>query len=115
MPGYKRPCRFCGNLVDENSTVCPFCTRAHPLQMVCPYCMAPIQATWTVCNSCTKPLNIPCPRCGAAVGPDLDVCEKCQSVVRYRCPACAAVVAPDSKRCARCGTKLKEYWKSKGR
>ncbi len=27
MPGYKRACRFCGQLVDEDSVVCPFCTR----------------------------------------------------------------------------------------
>ena len=113
MPGYKRPCRFCGNLVDENSAACPFCSRAHPLQMVCPHCFAPVQAAWTVCNACAKPLVIPCPRCNAPAGPDDDTCGKCHSVVRYRCPACAAVIAPGAKRCERCGTKLKDFWKSK--
>ena len=115
MPGYKRPCRFCGKLVDDNSLVCPFCSRAHPLQPVCPYCVAPIDLAWTVCNTCGKPLTIRCPKCGSPVGPDTDVCEKCQERVRYRCPTCAAVIAPDSKRCGRCGAKLKDFWKTQGR
>jgi len=113
MPGYKRPCRFCGNLVDENSAFCPFCSRAHPLQSVCPYCFAPLSAGWTICNKCGKPLQIPCPKCGNPTGPDLDVCEKCHSVVRYRCPTCAAVVLPGASRCNRCGAKLKDFWKGK--
>lgn len=114
MPGYKRPCRFCGNLIDENSAACPFCSRAHPLQMVCPNCFAPVQPGWKVCNACAKPLVVACPRCGAPAGPDDDVCGKCSAVVRYRCPACAAVITPGAKRCERCGTKLKDFWKSKG-
>jgi len=115
MPGYKRPCRFCGKLVDENSAFCPFCSRAHPLQSVCPYCFAAISAGWTICNKCGKPLEIPCPKCGAPVGPDFDVCEKCHSVVRYRCPTCAAVIVPEASRCNRCGAKLKDFWKGKAR
>lgn len=114
MVGYKKPCRFCGNLVEELSVMCPFCGRAHPLQAVCPYCIAPIQPGWAVCNTCTKPLVIPCPRCGAQVGPDTDVCDRCKTVVRYRCPTCVVVIAVGDKKCPRCGTKLKEYWKSKG-
>jgi predicted amidophosphoribosyltransferase len=114
MTGYKHPCRFCGNLVEESSTVCPFCARPHPLQMVCPYCMAPISAGWTVCNKCGKPLVIPCPKCGNPVGPDVDTCEKCHQVVRFRCPTCAAVIAPGAKRCDRCGAKLKDFWRAKG-
>ncbi len=114
MPGYKQACRFCGQLVDENSNVCPFCGRAHPLHAVCPNCVAPIQSGWTVCNTCGKPLVIPCPHCGAPVGPDTDVCEKCRTVIRYRCPACAAIVSAGAKRCDRCGAKLKDYWRSKG-
>jgi RNA polymerase subunit RPABC4/transcription elongation factor Spt4 len=115
MPGYKRPCRFCGNLVEENSAVCPFCARAHPLQMVCPYCFAPIAADWTVCNQCRRPLIVACPKCGNPVGPDSDVCEKCRTVIRYRCPACAAVVPLGEKKCPRCNAKLKEFWKSQER
>ncbi len=115
MPGYKRACRFCGQLVDEDSVVCPFCTRAHPLVPVCPYCVAPIDLAWTVCNSCKKPLTVACPKCTSPVGPDTDVCEKCHAVVRYRCPACAVVVVLDAKKCGRCGAKLKDYWKAQGR
>lgn len=114
MPGYKRPCRFCGNLVEENSTTCPFCSRTHPLEMVCPYCVAPVQPAWTTCNVCGKPLSVVCARCGATIGPDLDACEKCHAVARYRCPACQAVVSLGAKRCDRCGAKLKELWKSHG-
>ena len=114
MPGYKKPCRFCKNLVDENSAFCPFCGRAHPHQMVCPYCFAPIAEAWTVCNKCGKALVIPCPKCGSPAGPDADVCGNCHAVVRFRCPSCAAVVAPAEKRCTRCGAKLKDFWKSKG-
>lgn len=113
MPGYKKPCRFCGKLVEENSAFCPFCTKAHPHQAVCPHCFAPISPGWSVCNKCGKALIINCPKCGNAVGPDGDVCEKCGAVVRYRCPTCAAVVAPGEKRCNRCGAKLAEFWKGK--
>ena len=114
MPGYKRPCRFCGQLVDETSNTCPFCGRAHPLQMVCPYCMAPVQANWVLCNTCGKNLTVPCPKCGTPAGPDNDVCANCHTVIRYRCPTCAAVISPGAKTCARCGAHLKDFWKSRG-
>ncbi|HKZ64394.1 MAG TPA: zinc ribbon domain-containing protein, partial [Thermoplasmata archaeon] len=77
MPGYKRACRFCGQLVEANSAYCPFCRRAHPHQMVCPWCMAPIQADWQACNKCGKALAIPCAKCGNPVGPDADACATC--------------------------------------
>jgi predicted amidophosphoribosyltransferase len=112
MPGFKKPCRFCGKLVDENSAFCPFCTKAHPHQAMCPHCFAPISAGWTVCNKCGKDLLTPCPKCRNSVGPDDDVCPKCGTVIRYRCPTCAAVITKDEKRCGRCGTKLKDFWKS---
>ena len=114
MPGYKKPCRFCGKLVEENSAFCPFCARAHPHQAVCPYCLAPIAADWTVCNKCGRQLVIPCPKCGSPVGADIDACGNCGTVVRYRCPSCAAVVAPGERRCSRCGHKLKDFWKTRG-
>jgi len=114
MPGYKKPCRFCGQLIDENSIYCPFCTRAHPHQMVCPYCFAPITPQFTLCNKCGKPLVIQCPKCQAPVGPDTDVCERCKNVVRYRCATCAAVIVPVEKVCNRCGAKLKDFWKARG-
>lgn len=114
VPGYLRPCRFCGKLVEENSVFCPFCARPHPLIAVCPYCLAPISPGWTLCNACGQPLVIPCPKCSSPVGPDTDECERCHAVVRYRCPSCAAVIALKSKRCERCGSSLKKYWVSKG-
>lgn len=114
MPGYKKPCRFCGKLIDDDSAACPFCARAHPMQAVCPYCMAPIDLAWATCNVCGRPLTIACPKCRSPVGPDTDVCERCHEHVRFRCPTCAAVVGAGSKRCERCGTKLKDYWKSQG-
>jgi len=114
MPGFKQPCRFCGQLVDANSASCPFCARPHPHQMVCPYCVAPIQAGWQVCNKCGQRVVVPCAQCNAPIGPDGDVCAQCGKVARYRCPACAAVVTAGEKNCNRCGTKLKDFWKSKG-
>ena len=112
MPGYKRACRFCGQLVEANSAYCPFCRRAHPHQMVCPWCLAPIQADWQACNKCGKALAIPCAKCGNPVGPDADACATCGTVARYRCPTCAAVVAAKARQCDRCGFALKDYWKS---
>ena len=112
MPGYKKACRFCGKLVDENSAFCPFCSRAHPHHAVCPYCSAPIETGWTLCNKCGRALVTACQKCGSPAGPDTDVCEKCGAVVRYRCPSCAAVVVSGEKVCNRCGNKLKDFWKS---
>jgi len=113
VPGYKHPCRFCGQLVEANSPYCPHCTRPHPHQMVCPWCFAPIQAGWRACNKCGRSLIVRCNKCGNEVGPDSDACEKCGTVIRHRCPTCAAVVTPGDRRCARCGQKLGEFWKKR--
>src|SRR3989337_970986 len=113
VPGYKHPCRFCGQLVEANSPYCPHCTRPHPHQMVCPWCFAPIQAGWRACNKCGMSLIVRCNKCGNEVGPDSDACEKCGTVIRHRCPTCAAVVTPGDRRCARCGQKLGEFWKKR--
>lgn len=82
--------------------------------MVCPWCFAPIESAWRVCNKCGKALVIRCARCATEAGPDTDVCENCGTTIRYRCPTCAAVVTPAEKTCNRCGAKLKDFWKSKG-
>jgi len=114
MPGFKHPCRFCGKLVDANSAYCPFCARPHPHQLACPWCLAPIQPDFQVCNKCGKRLIVLCAKCNAPVGPDGDACGQCGTVARYRCPTCAAVVGPGEKECGRCGAKLKDLWKTKG-
>lgn len=112
MPGYKRACRFCGQLVDEDSVCLPVLHSGPSFTAGLSVLRRSIDLAWSLCNACKKPLTIPCPKCASPVGPDTDVCEKCHTVVRYRCPACAAVVVLDAKKCERCGAKLKDFWKA---
>jgi predicted amidophosphoribosyltransferase len=53
MPGYKHPCRYCGQLVGADSNVCPFCGKNTPTgPLRCPQCRSPVEEGWKACSHC---------------------------------------------------------------
>ena len=77
MPGYKQPCRYCGQLVPPDSQVCPLCGKVNPLgPLRCPKCRNPIEQEWKNCSNCGLVLETVCPQCGQKTF-FADYCEKC--------------------------------------
>src|SRR5665647_2101471 len=86
MPGYKKPCRYCGKLAEPDANVCPFCGTIDPAGPPrCPKCRSPIQKGAKVCGSCGFSLEITCGSCGKITFPDT-YCEHCRNKVAVKCP-----------------------------
>jgi len=109
MPGYKHPCRYCGELVPSDSEVCPFCSKINPCGVVrCHKCRAPVEEKWKSCASCGLKLEIPCPKCNKTVFFG-DYCSGCGVRLTVICPGknCAEEQPPVSPLCRKCGGSLK--------
>jgi RNA polymerase subunit RPABC4/transcription elongation factor Spt4 len=109
MPGYKRPCRYCGKLAEPDANVCPFCGTVEPAGPPrCPKCRSPIQKGAKICGSCGFLLEIICGSCGKATFPDT-YCEHCGKKVAIKCPnpKCGFEQVLYDNKCIKCEKKLK--------
>jgi RNA polymerase subunit RPABC4/transcription elongation factor Spt4 len=53
MSTYKKPCRYCNELVPGDSDFCPFCGKKNPVGTLrCPNCQTPIEENYKVCSHC---------------------------------------------------------------
>ncbi|MFH0748766.1 MAG: zinc ribbon domain-containing protein [Candidatus Bathyarchaeota archaeon] len=105
MSSYKKPCKYCGQLVPPNSNVCPLCGKVNPLENRCPKCRALIQTTWLSCGSCGLSLRIKCPKCGKDTFFG-DYCENCGNRLTVECNKCHTTQAPINNKCIKCGKPL---------
>ncbi len=105
MPMYKHPCPYCGQFIEGDAKVCPYCATRHPFTPYrCPACGKIAESgEWRVCQDCGAPLR--CPSCGARIGPDRFVCSSCG--IPLRCPKCKAFVEVGAQVCWDCGMPLK--------
>jgi hypothetical protein len=108
MPGYKHFCRYCNQLIEPDSNVCPLCGKVNPLgPSRCPKCRNPIQKTWKHCSHCGLTLAVVCPKCRRTsfLG---DYCDHCDArlVVICRNPKCRAEQPPIGDVCVRCSQPL---------
>lgn len=106
MPGYKRPCRHCGELVPPDSNVCPFCSRVNPRgPLRCPGCRNPVKKGWKSCSNCGLGLETTCPGCGEQTFFG-DYCEECGERLTVTCPGCGEEQPPLEENCVDCGEPL---------
>ncbi len=108
MPGYKHPCRHCGQLAPPNANVCPFCGKVNPKGPArCPKCRNPIKKEYKVCAGCGIELKTGCPRCGEETFLG-DYCDHCDERLLVVCPGkkCGLEQAPIGEFCVKCGEKL---------
>jgi len=106
MSSYKKPCNYCGELIDPDSKFCPLCAKADPLGPVrCPKCKNPVEKNFKVCGNCGLPLRIKCPKCGkdTFLG---SYCEVCNAPLLVVCPSCHAEQPPIGNKCIKCGKPL---------
>ena len=83
MSGYKKPCRYCSELVSSDANVCPQCGKVNPVgPLRCPKCRNPIQPAWKKCEDCGLELRTTCPQCGKSTFFG-DYCEKCQARLTF--------------------------------
>lgn len=108
MAGYKKPCRYCDNLVPPESKVCPFCARSNPIGALrCLQCRNPVEEGWKVCSHCGQALEVECPFCKERTFLS-EVCGHCGKKLIAVCPnkKCNSEQPLIGERCARCNTKL---------
>lgn len=108
MPGYKKACEYCGELVPPDANVCPFCGRSNPAGPArCPKCKSPIERTWKVCSNCSQPLVILCMKCGKQTFFG-DYCDACGARLAVICPnpKCGFEQPPVGEKCVKCGKPL---------
>jgi RNA polymerase subunit RPABC4/transcription elongation factor Spt4 len=111
MVGYKKPCRHCGELVDSDANICPWCSKASPTDSPrCPKCRSPIAEGQKVCSNCGLELKMVCPRCGKTTFLG-DHCDGCGARLMAKCPKCGAEQPPNGVRCVGCNKKIKGGWK----
>lgn len=106
MVGYKKPCKYCDQLVDPDARVCPWCGKINPTHSFrCPRCRAPIQLGQRACMSCGLSLTVGCPSCGQSTFLG-DYCERCGAPLLVTCPKCKTQQAPIGQNCIKCGRPL---------
>jgi RNA polymerase subunit RPABC4/transcription elongation factor Spt4 len=85
MPGYMKPCRYCGELVPPDSNDCPVCGKHNPVdELRCPKCRSPIKEGWKVCSGCGQSLTVVCPYCAKPTFFG-DHCQNCQARLVVKC------------------------------
>ena len=68
MPGYKHPCRYCGEMAEADANTCQACGKVNPCgELRCHKCRAPVKEGWKVCAGCGFKLELACPKCGKKV------------------------------------------------
>lgn len=108
MPGYKHPCRYCGELAPPDANVCPFCGKVNPKGPTrCPRCRNPIRKEHRACSGCGLDLRVICFECmnETFFG---DYCEHCGTRLLVVCPnkKCGAEQPPIGPTCVECGETL---------
>ena len=105
MASYKKPCKYCGQLIPPNSNVCPICGKVNPLETRCPRCRALVDPRWMRCNVCGLSLVINYPKCGRQTFFG-DYCQNCGERLLVECKKCHTVQPPISANCVKCGKPL---------
>jgi len=106
MVGYKKPCKYCDQLVDPDANVCPYCGKVGPTDVTrCPKCRAPIEIGQKACQNCGLALLISCPSCAKPTFFG-DYCVNCGGRLVVACPKCGAQQPPLGEKCAKCGKPL---------
>lgn len=107
MPGYMKPCRYCGQLVPPDSNACPACGKWNPVdELRCPQCRSPIKEGWKACSHCGFALSVICPQCGKVTFFG-DHCQFCQARLMVACPKCGMEQPPVGNKCKKCGRPIK--------
>jgi predicted amidophosphoribosyltransferase len=106
MPGFKRPCRYCGKLVSTDDNVCPYCGKVNPVgPLRCPKCRNPAETGQIRCSHCGLSLQINCPSCSKATFFG-DYCQNCGQRLTIVCPKCMTAQQPIGEKCIKCGKPL---------
>lgn len=108
MSGYKKPCRYCGELVEPDSDFCPVCGKEDPSGPArCPDCRAPVQESWKLCNKCGRSLIVKCPKCGKDTFLAM-YCRNCNEKLVIVCPdpKCNTEQPVGNDKCIKCGKAL---------
>lgn len=108
MASYKQPCVHCGNFIDRDARICPFCGSMSPFGYLCPACLRPVQKGQPACSGCGRPLYILCPHCGRQTFVQ-ERCERCGQSLMVRCQnnRCQALQFFQNTKCTACGKKIK--------
>ncbi|MDW5563132.1 MAG: zinc ribbon domain-containing protein [Methanomassiliicoccus sp.] len=105
MPGYMKPCRYCGELVPPDSNSCPICGKWNPVDEIrCPKCRSPIKEGWKGCAHCGQSLTVSCPACGKDTFFG-DHCQQCGARLMVKCQQrkCGFEQPPLGPICSKCG------------
>lgn len=102
MVGFKKPCKYCNQLVDADAYVCPNCGKVNPLDTTrCPKCRAPTQEGQKACQHCGLVLTTVCPQCSKPTFFG-DYCQNCGGSLLVTCPKCKKQQPPLGDRCIYC-------------
>lgn len=104
MAGYKKPCNYCGILIDPHTNVCPHCSKVNPLgPLRCPKCKAPIKKAFKTCGQCGLVLEVKCPTCEKMTFFG-DYCEHCDARLTVVCKRrkCKTEQPPLGDKCIKC-------------
>jgi len=106
MVGFKKPCKYCNQLVDPDANVCPYCGKVNPTDSArCPKCRAPIEKGQQACQNCGLSLLTTCPSCSKPTFFG-DYCVNCGARLMVTCPKCRTQQPPLGDRCIKCGKPL---------
>ncbi len=109
MPGYKKPCKYCNELVESDGGVCPYCGKIDPAdEFRCPKCRHPVKKEYKACPGCGFELKVVCPLCGKE-GFFCDYCVHCGKRLTVRCAnkKCGFEQPPLGDKCIKCGKNIK--------
>ena len=109
MPGFKHPCRYCGEMIPPEANVCPMCGKINPLgPLRCPKCRNPVKKDWKKCSNCGLSLEEICPKCDKSTFLG-DYCDHCNDRLLIVCPnpKCGQEQPPIGDTCIKCGKPLK--------
>ncbi len=108
MAAYKKHCIYCENLIQGDSSICPFCAHESPFALRCVRCRKEVEKGYKLCPSCGFPLVIICPFCGGEVFPSM-YCTLCGKQLLTACKnkKCGELQIISNKKCVKCGHGLK--------